>query len=108
MDAASASRPDLPGPLWRVSRMPRVGVGVSVSVGVAIPGTVDRDDVSEVTLAMELFLTCLRKCASGCDGQGSGSVGVIMGEDDGVEAGDAGSTAVVVSRVTRRRIDEIC
>lgn len=96
MDFASASRSNLV--LWRGSRV------------LPVPDKVEREDVSEATLVIEPLRLCLRKWTSGCDCQEeSGSVGVDNnGEDDGVEAGDSSAGAVVVSCVTRRRIDEIC
>lgn len=70
--------------------------------------SVDEEDASEVTLVTEPFRLCLRNCPRGCDGQGVGCMGVVIGEDDGVEAGDSSAAAVVESCVTRRRTDEIC
>jgi hypothetical protein len=78
------------------------------SVDLVVLVVVDREDVSEATLVIEPFRACLRRCATGCDGQGSEGVGVVNGEDDGVEAGDSSAEAAVVSSVTRRRTDEIC
>lgn len=73
-----------------------------------VSDAVDKEDVSETILVIEPCRLCLRRCPGGCDGQGSGSVGVVNGEDDGVEAGDSSAAAVVESCVTRRRTDEIC
>lgn len=96
MDFASASRSDLV--LWGGCRV------------LGVPDKVEREDVSEARLVIEALRLWLRKWASGCDCQAeSGRVGVVNnGEDDGVEAGDSNAGAVVVSCVTRRRIDEIC